>query len=69
MPIPYAIFRVRLVQRARRASWRRIVDWVLREYRWELDILREYDRTGRLLSRDEIGKLRSRARRVAVQRA
>ncbi|AEM38394.1 hypothetical protein Pyrfu_0523 [Pyrolobus fumarii 1A] len=56
------------MQRAEKIPWRRIVDWVFREYRWELDILREYDRSGRLPSREEVERLKSRARRVAATR-
>ncbi len=41
----------------KRTSWKRIVDWVLEEYGWELDILREYDRTGRLPSRAEVERM------------
>ena len=29
-------------------GWRAVVERVAREYRWELDVLREYDLTGRL---------------------
>ncbi len=43
--------------RVKRTSWKRIVDWVFEEYGWELDILREYDRTGRLPSRAEVERM------------
>ena len=58
------------MRRAKRLSWKEIVDWVFREYGWELDILREYDRTGRLPSRDEVERmLRSQAARRAGRAA
>ena len=57
------------MHRAKRTPWKKIVDWVFDEYGWELDILREYDRTGRLPSRAEVERmLRSRSSR-RVERA
>ena len=54
------------MRHGKRLSWKRIVDWVFEEYGWELDILREYDRTGRVPSRAEVEKmLRNRSSRRA----
>ena len=42
-------------------TWREAIEYVVERYRWELDVLREYDRTGRLPNPAEVERLRRRA--------
>ena len=57
----------------RRLTWREAIDLAFGRRKWELDILREYDRTGRLPSRAEVeemlrGKAARRAERAGATR-
>ena len=45
----------------RRITWREAIERALERRRWELDALREYDRTGRIPDPREVERLKQRA--------